>query len=139
MKSRRAAREKAFHILYSVDVIGEKGEEAKNKIIEYHLASVPDGKEKEYLIDTVRGVLRYKGEIDELISRVSENWKLDRMSVVDRNILRIAVYEMLYRGDIPVKVSINEAIELAKKFGEIDSPSFVNGVLDGIAKVLRKV
>lgn len=137
MKSRRAAREKAFQILYSADVVEREWEEEKVRTIENSLSLVPEGKEKEYLLDVVNGVLSCKKEIDRLISKASEHWKMERMSAVDRNILRVAVYEMLYRGDIPVKVSITEAVELAKKFGGTDSPSFVNGVLDGIAKILK--
>ncbi len=74
----------------------------------------------------------HRAEIDGLIKRFSEHWRLERMSIVDRNILRLAVFELLNRPDIPAKVSINEAVDLGKKFGSEDSGSFINGILDGI-------
>jgi transcription antitermination factor NusB len=86
--------------------------------------------------DLVLGVWRNKEDLDKLISRASKNWRIERMSRVDRNILRIAVYEVLYMGDIPPKVSIDEAVELGKRFGTEDSGAFVNGVLDCIYNTL---
>jgi len=80
----------------------------------------------------VDGVLEQQAEIDQKIENRSLNWKLHRMSTIDRNILRIAVYELLYLEDIPPKVSINEAIEIAKSYGDKNSPAFVNGILDKI-------
>src|SRR5207244_12236894 len=80
-----------------------------------------------------RGVKSDRTQIDELIQKSSSNWKLDRMARVDRNILRLAVYEILRRADVPVRVTLNEAIELGKKFGSEESSAFVNGVLDKIA------
>ncbi len=80
----------------------------------------------------VDGVSAHQADIDRHLAAASEHWRLDRMSPVDRNILRIALYEMLYRDDIPPRVSINEAIELAKRFGSQDSSAFINGVLDKI-------
>lgn len=80
----------------------------------------------------VDGVHAHQKDIDRHLASASEHWRLDRMSPVDRNILRIALYEMLYRDDIPPRVSINEAIELAKRFGSQDSGAFINGVLDKI-------
>lgn len=80
----------------------------------------------------VDGVIAHQPDIDRHLAAASEHWRVDRMSPVDRNILRIALYEMLYRDDIPPRVSINEAIELAKRFGSQDSSAFINGVLDKI-------
>ena len=82
----------------------------------------------------IGGVLKNLSDLDSLIKKYVKNWEIDRMAVIDRNILRMAVYEMLYQDDIPPNVSINEAIELAKKYGDIDSGKFVNGVLDKIKK-----
>ena len=84
-------------------------------------------------MELVEGVFKNKDEIDALIDETSENWKIDRMAVVDRNILRFSVYELLYVDDIPPSVTMNEAIELAKRYGAEDSPSFINGILDKIA------
>lgn len=86
----------------------------------------------------VSGVMEKKEEIDRLIVEFSNNWKLSRMSGVDRNAMRIAVYEMLYCDDIPLKVSINEAIDIGKKFGSRDSGGFINGILDTIRTHLEK-
>jgi N utilization substance protein B len=80
----------------------------------------------------IRGVVEHRAEIDERIVQIAQNWDLQRMAVVDRNILRLAIYEMLYRDDIPPVVSINEAVDIAKKFSTGDSGKFVNGLLDKI-------
>jgi len=89
----------------------------------------------EYL---VRGVHLHRVEIDQIIVSASENWRLDRMSIVDRNILRIALFEMLYCPDVPPKASINEAIDIGKKFGSEDSGAFINGVLDHVLGKMKK-
>jgi N utilization substance protein B len=86
----------------------------------------------------VYGVFFNKSEIDDLLTSASEHWRLERMSVVDRNVLRIAVFEMLHCADIPPKVSINEAIEMGKTFGSVESGAFINGVLDHLFAKLRK-
>ena len=80
----------------------------------------------------VLGVLEHRQEIDRLIEKYSENWRLDRMDVIDRSILRMAVFELLYCDEIPPKVTLNEAIELGKRYGSEDSGSFINGILDRI-------
>ncbi|MBU1113276.1 MAG: transcription antitermination factor NusB, partial [Candidatus Omnitrophica bacterium] len=85
------------------------------------------------------GVLKNSVQIDSLIKKYVKNWGIDRMAVIDRNILRIACFELTFLDDIPPKVSINEAIELAKRFGDMDSPRFVNGVLDKIYKAEDKL
>ena len=90
-----------------------------------------------YFQRLINGVKKSKAEIDALIEKYSSNWKISRISCVDRNVMRIAVYEMLYCEDIPSKVSINEAIEIGKKFGAEDSGSFINGILDSIRIMLE--
>jgi N utilization substance protein B len=82
----------------------------------------------------VLGVLEHSQEINRLIEQYSENWRFDRMSIIDRNILRMATFELLYCEDIPPKVTLNEAIELGKRYGSEDSGSFINGILDQIQK-----
>ena len=89
---------------------------------------------REFCTQLVLGTLDRLTVIDELLSEASENWSLNRMSVVDRNILRLATYELVDRPDIPPSVSINEAIEIAKRYGADEAPRFVNGVLDAITK-----
>lgn len=88
--------------------------------------------------ELARGVISHHSEIDPLISQHAENWEIDRMGAVDRNAMRIATYEMLYRNDIPPVVSINEAVELAKAYSSIESGKFVNGILDRIRKGLDR-
>ena len=85
-----------------------------------------------------RGTLEKRPAIDEQIKKVTENWELDRIAAVDRNILRLAIYEMMFRDDVPPVVSINEAIEIAKKFSTKESGKFVNGILDRIRKDLPR-
>ena len=92
----------------------------------------PSGEVYPFFEKLVTGVVARRGEIDALIERYSSNWKISRMSCVDRNVMRIAVYELLYCPDIPAKVSINEAIDVGKKYGTVESGAFINGILDTI-------
>ncbi len=87
-----------------------------------------------YAEKIVKGVLDNLEKIDPMVERYAENWSMERMAYVDRNILRLGAFEIIYCDDIPVKVAINEAVELAKRYGESDSSKFVNGILDHIAK-----
>ena len=87
---------------------------------------------RDFAVPLVAGVVEHRQEVDERISRYAENYHLDRLAVVDRNVLRLAIYEMLHRPDIPPVVSINEAIEIAKRFGTEESSRFVNGILDRV-------
>lgn len=98
----------------------------------------PPEKANAFFLELVNGVIREHEQIDTTIERFSNNWKLSRMSCVDRNILRIAVFEMLNCGNIPDKVSINEAINIGKKYGSEESGAFINGILDGIRIFLEK-
>ena len=98
----------------------------------------PSKKNLPFFMELVNGVMIHKPQIDAIIERFSNNWKISRMSCVDRNIMRIAVYEMLFCGDIPLKVSINEGIDVGKKFGTEESGAFINGILDSIRVALDK-
>ncbi len=91
-----------------------------------------------FFLELIDGVIKAMPEIDSVIERFSSNWKISRMPVVDRNIIRVAVYEMLFCGDIPSKVSINEAIDIGKKFGAEESGAFINGILDSIRIALEE-
>ena len=91
-----------------------------------------------FLLKLVKGVKQYQAEIDGLIDAFSDKWKISRMCGVDRNLLRLAVYELLYCDDIPAKVTINEAIEIAKRFGTENSGAFINGILDSIRISLKE-
>ncbi len=98
----------------------------------------PSKKAHPFFLKLVNGVLETRNEIDALIERFSENWKIRRMSCVDRNVMRIAVFEMLHCDDIPSKVSINEAVDIGKKFGSEESGAFINGIMDSIREALEK-
>jgi len=93
---------------------------------------------KGFAEELVSGTLAHLEEIDRIIRKAAENWEIERMAVVDRNILRCATYELAFRNDIPPAVTINEALEIAKKFSSLDSVSFINGLLDKIAHTVRE-
>lgn len=128
MGSRHHARERALQILFQYDIHGKPGlwldvfwkeNEATDDV-------------KAFAERLVVGVLEKKKELDALIGKYATNWKVSRMPIVDRNILRAGVYELLWMDDVPAKVTMNEAIELAKSFGDDDASKFVNGILDQI-------
>jgi N utilization substance protein B len=98
----------------------------------------PPQKARPFFMKLVNGVLKAKPQIDTLIERFSKNWSMQRMSCVDRNVMRVAVFEMLFCPDIPPKVSINEAIDVGKKFGTEDSGAFINGIVDSIRIAIEK-
>lgn len=134
---RRKAREYALQILFQSDF---KEKKINSKDLEEFWHDKKESKNvKEFTEEIVRGTLNRLEEIDTMIERVAENWLLKRMAAVDRNILRFAAYEILYRKDIPSAVTINEAIEIAKKFSSTESASFINGILDRLAKEAGKV
>ncbi len=129
--SRRKARQEAVIILYQVDLLKKSADDIINNEKKY-------GKEIDGFTDTlIRGVFNNLNTIDRRIKNVVENWSLERIAIIDRNILRVAIYEMLYRDEIPLKVSVDEAIEIAKEFGQKDdTPKFINGVL---GKILTEI
>ena len=129
MLERTRARGQALQILYQRDITGE----SIGRILGLKSYSLEDGEPDEYCRELVTGVERYLEAIDETIGEVSENWVVSRMPLVDRNILRIATYEILFDAQVPPSVAINEAVELAKIYGGDDSSKFVNGVLGKIA------
>ena len=131
MGSRTKARECALQALYQLDTSGGSAADVLAGMWA-HFEPVDDDT-KTFAEALVRGAQREQAVIDQLIQGASTNWKIERMARVDRNILRLAVYEILKRSDVPVKVSLNEAIELSKKYGSEDSSSFVNGILDRVA------
>ena len=135
MGSRRKSRELAMQALFDMDMTcrndGEKFEIFCSNF-------KPSQKALPFFQKLAYGVNENREKIDELIERFSSNWKISRISCVDRNIIRIAVFEMLYCQDIPSKVSINEAIEIGKKFGTEESGAFINGILDSIRIMLEE-
>lgn len=136
MGKRRTAREFALQILFRIDLSNEK---LTDVMLEDFWKSNPASEDvKEYTISLVKGTDENHKEIDKIISEAAENWTLDRMGSIDRNILRFSTYELLKRYEIPSSVIINEAIEIAKKYGTEESGSFINGILDRIAREVRR-
>ncbi|HEY7724962.1 MAG TPA: transcription antitermination factor NusB [Anaeromyxobacteraceae bacterium] len=128
---RTKARERAVQALYQLDVAASDLDEA---LARFWRSFEPVEREvREHAEALVRGVAAHRREIDAAIEAASVNWRLDRMAKVDRNVLRLAVHELMHRPDVPVKVAINEAVELGKKYGSESSGAFVNGLLDRIA------
>jgi len=145
MGQRRKSREIALQMLYQMEMTGQP----PHVVIDlyYELASGDDDNKNPDLGKAVRpfaeqllsGVHAHRDELDAMIVAASENWRLERMSIIDRNVLRIALYEMLYRAEIPPKVSINEAIDLGKTFGSPDSGAFINGILDHLLPEVNRI
>jgi transcription antitermination factor NusB len=135
MTKRRKAREVALQFLYQLDLQGER--DASPHAPDFWVQHPLDADVREFADALVRGSTTRQRQIDDIIVRYTEHWDLDRMAVVDRNILRLAVYELGWRSDTPPKVVINEAIEIAKKFGTRESGRFINGILDRVHRELR--
>jgi len=147
MSSRRRSRQYALQALYQSDLSGApvtgslqalwsgllEGEGLSDE------ARVPDSDEVEFAQRIAVGVEQKRAPIDDLIESCSTNWRLARMPVVDRNILRMAAFELMECSDIPATVSINEAVELAKRYGTADSRAFVNGIVDRMARLLKRL
>jgi len=136
--SRRKARAFALQILYAADAAGGVDVEAATRAWGDTFEIDVDDAGREFARDLARKTIEYLPSVDEIIAGASKNWRLDRMARVDRNILRLAACELKYFLDVPVKVAINEAVELAKRFGTAESPAFVNGILDRIAGALGR-
>jgi N utilization substance protein B len=135
MGKRRKAREAAVQYHFWRDLQGGEGPEKLDQFWEFCPATP---RARDFAQPLIEGMVTHLPEIDERIRRYSENYEFHRISPVDRNVLRLAIYEMLYRDDIPPVVSINEAIELAKTFGSADSGRFVNGILDRVKNDLSR-
>lgn len=142
MGQRRKSREIALQMLYQMEMTGLPPHEAIELFYQLALAEeAPEIPEsiRPFAEKLVNGVYVHRDDIDKMIVAASENWRIERMSIIDRNVLRIAVFEMLYCLEIPPKVSINEAIDLGKTFGSPDSGSFINGILDHLLPEVNKV
>ncbi len=130
MRKRTKARECALTILYQIEITREPFRE----LIRNHWQTQEDADKsvKDFTMRLVEGTIANLKQIDKTITSCATNWELKRMAVIDRNILRMAAFEIIFLDDIPVKVAINEAVDLAKKFGDVDSGRFVNGIVDKI-------
>ncbi len=131
MGSRRKAREFALQFLYQIEVTREDLEGALPSFWAEHPV---DAEVKKYASELIRGALGKLDEIDPLLGKYAHNWVLSRMAAVDRNVLRVAVYEMLFSKQAPPIVAINEAVDIVKKYSTPESGAFVNGILDRIRK-----
>jgi N utilization substance protein B len=135
MRERRKAREIALQVLYSLNFVNIDTQDALDLFWGNFVAPKAA---KEFAAFLVQGTCEHKEELDKLIAGCSDNWSLGRMSRVDINILRLAVFEFLYCDDIPPKVTLNEAVDLGKTFGSENSGSFINGILDTLNLKLNK-
>lgn len=135
MGKRREARELVLKSLYCWEISGKKPDEVFSDLVS---ETELDSSSRVFSRELFKQVLDHQKEIDELIKKNVQHWDFSRIAVVDKNILRIGICELLYLDDIPLKVSLDEAIELAKKYSSEDSGSFVNGVLDAVAKKIKK-
>ena len=130
MKTRRRARRIALETLYEVDLADHPpGEVLQRRLAEEAI----DNAGSEFASELVLGVMQHRPHMDKLIIRYAPEWPLEQMAVIDRNILRIAIYEFLIGANTPIKVAINEAVELAKTYGSDSAPRFINGVLGTLA------
>ena len=132
MPARRKARKRALDVLYEADL----RDLPPSRVLATYLERIakPHPEHLDYTVGLVEGVAKHLDRIDELIASYAEGWTIDRMPVVDRNLARIAVYELLYEADIDDPVAITEAVELAKQMSTDDSPRFLNGILGRIAE-----
>ena len=136
MGRRRKSREFALKVLYQLNITKQ---DATTALTQFQENFLPNGEADDFLKRLVLGVIQHCQELDRLIERYSENWRLDRINMIERNLLRMALFELLYCEEIPPKVTINEAIDLGKRYGSEESGSFINGLLYRIQnEVIRK-
>lgn len=131
--SRKTAREEAMKILYEMEITKSNPDEILNNYFENLEKPIGD-EERKYITEAVNGVSGKKAEIDSYISKYLKGWNISRIAKVDLAIMRIAVYEMMDRKDVPGAVAVNEAVEIAKKYSDNNSPSYINGVLANVMK-----
>lgn len=132
---RKESREKVFQTLFMMDALGIDPDQA---IPLFAMTADSPASDESYYRETVEGVWRHLEEIDGLITSAAANWRIERMALVDRNILRLGAFEICHSPDVPFVVAINEAVELAKRFGSDESGGFINGILDKISEITRK-
>ena len=131
MGKRRSSRELALKFLYQSELNGGNIDEQMKLFLERNALQE---EVETFMKDLVKSILKQMKEIDKIIQKFSDHWMLDRMTVIDRNILRMGTFELLFSFSTPPKVAINEALDIAKKYGNEDSPEFINGILDKIYK-----
>jgi transcription antitermination protein NusB len=136
MGARRKARECALQMLFQYD-IARPGVEELIKTYWEEMSEIPRSDVSDFAVKLVRGTIENLDQIDERIRKRTEHWRISRMAVVDRNLLRLAVYEFLYEPETPKTVVINEALEIARRFSTYEATQFINGILDGIKRDLE--
>ena len=129
MAARTKARKRALDLLYASDVRGESATDALDRAIDEG-----EGPTNPYTADLVRGVVEHLARIDEVLASYAEGWTIDRMPAVDRNVLRLGIYELLYADDVPDAVAVSEAMALVRELSTDESPQFVNGVLGAVQR-----
>ncbi len=132
MRKRSVARECALKVLYQIEMTSRTPDKALAAFWEQESEHPEDV--RDFASRLVDGIYAHLADIDGKLGEYATNWQLNRMAVIDRNVLRMGLYELKYSSDIPPKVAINEAVELAKKYGDLDSSKFVNGILDKVHK-----
>ncbi|THB70315.1 MAG: transcription antitermination factor NusB [Desulfobulbaceae bacterium] len=133
MGTRRKAREATLQFLFQDDFNDHQSDlEIAERFQQFCGLYQISHKARPYALKLLDGVKKQKEQVDRIISRSAKNWRLERIAVTDRNLLRVGVYEMLFVPDVPDQVAINEAVEIAKRFGSSESPAFINGVLDAV-------
>ncbi len=138
MGIRRKAREAALQFLFQEDFTTTVPSEDDLAVRFEQFCSLyqVNRKARAYTLDLLKGTAEHRDEIDNMIRQCAKNWRLERIAVADRNLLRIGVCEMMFSDDVPAQVAINEAVEIAKRYGSDDSPSFVNGILDAVRVII---
>jgi transcription antitermination protein NusB len=138
MGIRRKARESALQFLFQDDFAEAdmRRQELPERFELFCNLYQVNRKARPYTLELLQGIWQNCGHIDKLISRCAKNWRLERIAITDRNLLRIGVYEMVYCDDVPAQVAINEAVEIAKRYGSEDSPAFINGILDAVKNIV---
>ena len=136
MGIRRKSRESALQFLFQDDFIAEEIRQGERFDMFCNLYQV-SRKARPYTLDLVQGIVQNRDHIDSLIGQCAKNWRLERIALTDKNLLRIGVFEMLYCEDVPDQVAINEAVEIAKRYGSEESPAFINGILDAVKTLIR--
>jgi transcription antitermination factor NusB len=129
MKKRTRARELALQFLYQLDL---RGPDILDEAKRFFRAEEEDKSAREFALQLLHGVVEHRAELDQVIRGVAQNWEITRMAVIDRNVLRMAAFELFHCPDIPPKVAINEAIELGKRYSTQNSGAFINGILDKV-------
>ncbi|MBP7216096.1 MAG: transcription antitermination factor NusB [Candidatus Omnitrophica bacterium] len=138
MRKRTQAREFALQLLYQLDITNDPCDSALDAFWQAQEEEGVEDGVKEFTNELVKGVTEHVAQIDVKIAQFAANWQIKRMAVVDRNVIRLGCFELLYRSDIPPKVSINEAVELAKIYSGIEAGKFVNAILDKVKEEARR-